>query len=99
MTANAVAIGAAMSVGKDLAEGRLSTEELEREAAERCRELVGTVVGPDDVLWPLQVEVCRGVRPPEAYRSTNWWNGWRSHVASRPLIQAIQPLHRMQISH
>ena len=63
MTANAVAIGAAMSVAKDLAEGRLSTDQLQAETADVCRALVGTVVGPDDAsgLWELQLEIARGI--------------------------------------
>lgn len=61
MTANAAAIGAVMSVAKDLAEGRLSTDDLQAEVAEACRGLVGTVVGPGDELWDLQLEIARGI--------------------------------------
>lgn len=50
-----------MSVGRDVAEGRLSPAALEAAAVEECRQLVGQVIGPDDALWGLQLEVCRGV--------------------------------------
>lgn len=55
------AIKAAMSVGRDVAEGRMSPAALEAAAVEECRALVGRVIGPDDALWGLQLEVCRGV--------------------------------------
>lgn len=55
------AIKAAMAVGRDVAEGRLSPTALEAAAVEECRRLVRQVIGPDDALWPLQLEVARGV--------------------------------------
>ncbi len=54
-------IKAAASVARDAAEGRLSPAALQEQAVAECRELLGTVTGPDDPLWPLQVEVCRAV--------------------------------------
>ncbi len=60
MTTQADIISASMSVARDVAEGRISPAELEAEAAEECRRLFATVT-PDGPLWPLQVEVARGV--------------------------------------
>jgi hypothetical protein len=54
-------IKAAASVARDTAEGRLSPAELEATAVAECRALFGSVTGPDDPLWPLQIEVCRNV--------------------------------------
>lgn len=61
MTATADVITAAMSVARDAAEGKLDPADLEAAAVQECRTLLGTVTGPDDPLWPLQVEVCRAV--------------------------------------
>lgn len=52
-------IKAAASVARDAAEGRLSPAALEEQAVAECRELFGTVTGPGDALWELQVEVAR----------------------------------------
>lgn len=59
--ADHVAIKAAMGVARDVAEGRLSPAALEAAAVAECRTLVGQVIGPDDAVWPLQLEVARGV--------------------------------------
>lgn len=62
MTAQAqVAIKAAMSVARDVAEGRVSPAQLEAAVVEECRAIIGTVAGPDDPLWPLQLDVARQV--------------------------------------
>lgn len=55
------AIEAATSVAEDVAEGRLDPDELDRHAADAVRDLAGRVVGPGDPIWPLQVEIARGV--------------------------------------
>ena len=55
------AIKAAMSVAREVAEGRMDPQELAAAAAEECRELFATVAGPGDVLWELHVEVARRV--------------------------------------
>jgi hypothetical protein len=57
----ATAIKAVMSIANDVTAGRIDPAELERVAVEECRELFGTVTGPDNPLWPLHVEVARGV--------------------------------------
>ena len=54
-------IRAAASVARDAAEGRLSSAALQEQAVAECRELFGTVAGPGDALWELQVEVARAV--------------------------------------
>lgn len=55
------AIKAAASVARDIADGKLSPAQLEHHAVTELRELAGGVVGPDDSIWPLQVEIARGV--------------------------------------
>lgn len=61
-TAGAVAaINAAMDVAADVAEGRLAPAQLTAEAVEACRELVGTVAGAEDPLWPVQLDITRQV--------------------------------------
>lgn len=55
------AIKAASSVARDIAEGRLSPDDLEHRAVAELTALAGTVTGPGDPLWPVQVEIARGV--------------------------------------
>ncbi|MEU9805460.1 flagellar hook-length control protein [Mycobacterium sp. NPDC050853] len=55
------AIKAAMSVAKDVAEGRLDAAALDAAVAAECRELFAFVAGPDDPLWEIHVEVARQV--------------------------------------
>jgi len=54
-------IRAAASVAREAAEGRLSPAALQEQAVAECRKLFGTVAGPGDALWELQVEVARAV--------------------------------------
>lgn len=54
-------ITAAMSVARDAAEGRLAPAELEAQAVAELRSLLGTVSGPGDPLWALQIDVARRV--------------------------------------
>lgn len=61
MTTAEDAIKAAMGVARDVAEGRLSPADLERQAAVEARAMFGTVIGPADALWGVQVEVARQV--------------------------------------
>lgn len=60
-TTKADAINGAMSIADDVAQGRLSPEDLEAQAIRELRQLVGEVVGEGDPLFPLQIEVARGV--------------------------------------
>ncbi|WP_234797074.1 flagellar hook-length control protein [Mycobacteroides chelonae] len=55
------AIKAAMTVAKDVAEGRLDPAALDAAAEAECRQLFGFVTGPGDPLWELHVEVARQV--------------------------------------
>ena len=55
------AVQAAMSVASEVTDGSLDPAELEAAAVAECRRLVGQVIGPDDALWGLQLEVARGV--------------------------------------
>ena len=50
---------AALSVAEDIDAGRVSPTDLEAAAADECRQLFGTVAGPGDPLWPLQLDVAR----------------------------------------
>lgn len=55
------AIKAAMSVAKDVAEGRLDPAELDATVVAECRALFGRVDGREDPLWDLQLDVARQV--------------------------------------
>ncbi|TDZ43084.1 flagellar hook-length control protein [Mycobacteroides franklinii] len=55
------AIKAAMSLAKDVAEGRLDPASLNAAVAAECRELFAFVSGPGDPLWDIHVEVARQV--------------------------------------
>ncbi|WP_237712145.1 flagellar hook-length control protein [Mycobacterium xenopi] len=55
------AIRAASSVARDVADGKLSPSDLEDQAAAELQQLVGTVAGPDDPIWPLQLDIARQV--------------------------------------
>ena len=55
------AIKAASSLARDIAEGGVSPSDLERQAVAECRELFGTVAGPDDPLWDLHRDIARQV--------------------------------------
>ncbi len=61
MTAIEDVIRAAASVGRDAAEGKLAPAALDAAVADECRDLFGTVVGPADPLWPVQLDVTRQV--------------------------------------
>lgn len=54
-------VASALSVAEAVAEGHMSTADLEQAAVDQCRELFGTVYGPDDELWELHVDVVRQV--------------------------------------
>lgn len=60
-TATAQAITSAMTVAQDVADGRVSATDLEQVAVAECRRLFATVIGGDDPLFGLQVEVARRV--------------------------------------
>lgn len=55
------AIKAASSLARDIADGGLSPSDLEAQAVAECRELFGTVAGPDDPLWELHRDIARQV--------------------------------------
>lgn len=64
LSADDLAIKAAMGVARDVAEGRVSLAAIDAEVAAECRLLFGTVIGPPepgadpDPLWALQLDVC-----------------------------------------
>lgn len=60
-TSTDTTIKAAMAVAKDVAEGRLDPADLDAMVAEESRAAFGTAVGPQDPLWPVQVDVARQV--------------------------------------
>lgn len=55
------AVDAAVSVAEDVAAGKLSPATLGAAVVNECRTLFATVVGADDPLWELHVEVTRQV--------------------------------------
>lgn len=67
----ATAVSAAMSVAKDLAEGRLTADQFQSYAVTSCHELLSTVVGPSDALWDVQLGICRGVLAARGLSSTS----------------------------
>lgn len=52
---------AAMDVAAQAADGRLKPAEIEAQTIARCREIMGTVYGPDDPAWPTQVDISRQI--------------------------------------
>jgi hypothetical protein len=54
-------IKSAASVARDAAEGRLDPAALDAAVSDECRSLFGVVVGRDDPLWALHVDVARQV--------------------------------------
>jgi hypothetical protein len=54
-----LAVDAVLTIAGDLQEGRIDVTQLDAETLAEGRKLFGTVVGPDNPLWPLQVDVAR----------------------------------------
>ena len=54
-------ITAAMDLAADVAENRLDPAALTAQLNAEAQTLFGAVVGPDDPLWPLQLDVTRQV--------------------------------------
>ncbi len=54
-------VAEAKFLAHELATGRLDQAEIDRLVLEESRDLFANVVGPGDVLWPVQVEVARRV--------------------------------------
>jgi hypothetical protein len=50
---------AALILARDAAEGQITMATVEQAAADRCRALFSTVVGPGDPLWELHCDVTR----------------------------------------
>lgn len=59
--ARKAAVVAALSVAEAIGQGHMSLDEVESTAIAECTELFGTVYGPDDPAWELQVSVVRQV--------------------------------------
>lgn len=57
----AAGIKAAMAVARDIADAKLDPADLTAQFAADARSLFGAVVGPDDPLWPVQLDVARQV--------------------------------------
>ncbi|MGE2690097.1 flagellar hook-length control protein [Mycolicibacterium pulveris] len=57
--AKRMAYTSAMSLADDIAQGRVNPEALDAAVIEESRRLFGTVVGPGDPLWELQVDIAR----------------------------------------
>ena len=60
-TARKEVVVSALAIADAVAHDRMSPIELEAAAVEQCRELFGTVYGPEDPLWELHVSVVRQV--------------------------------------
>lgn len=87
ITTSEDAIKAAASVARDVADGKLAVAELERQAVAELSELVGTVTGPDDPVWPLQVQIARGVLAAGGIAATEFleWAAVERHRAGEPV--------------
>lgn len=57
--AKKAAVDAALSIAEDVTTGKLTPGTLEAQAAAECRALFRTVIGPDDPLWELHLDVMR----------------------------------------
>ncbi|MCX2934046.1 flagellar hook-length control protein [Mycobacterium sp. CVI_P3] len=55
------AVKAAMSIANDVTSGALDPDDLQAAAVAEVRKLFGTVIGPEDPLWPIHVQVMRDV--------------------------------------
>ncbi|SIL58144.1 flagellar hook-length control protein [Mycobacteroides abscessus subsp. abscessus] len=60
-TTTADLIRAATSVARDVSDGKLDPATLEQQMVEELQALVAVVVGAGDPLWPIQIDVARGV--------------------------------------
>lgn len=93
-------IDAAMSVAEDVVESRLDPTQLNQAVADECKALFGTVIGDDDPLWPLHIDVARQVLAVgglSADELSEWLAVARSRAgeplsASQPEQPAIDPL-------
>lgn len=55
------AVDAAISIADDVTSGQLAPEDLDQVATDAVRDLAGTVIGPGDPLWELQVGIAKQV--------------------------------------
>ncbi|MEZ0341763.1 hypothetical protein ACAG25_17490 [Mycobacterium sp. pV006] len=84
------AINAAMSVADDVAQNKLDPSSLDAALADELRELFGDVVGQNDSLWPLQLDVARrvialgGISPDEL-------SEWAAALRHRERQQHAEP--------
>ena len=60
-TAMKAAVTAALAIAEDVTAGHLDVTTLDALALEECRTLFARVVGPEDPLWDVHVDVCRQV--------------------------------------
>lgn len=84
-------VTAAMSLADDVAEGKLDPATLEQQAVAELRELVGTVVGEEDPLWSLQLQVASGVLAAGGI-STDELSEWLAVQRRRENPEAAEPL-------
>ena len=54
-------VRAASTLARDGTQGRVDPAQLEAQAVADVRRLFGTVIGPEDVAWPVQLDVARQV--------------------------------------
>ncbi|KKF01621.1 hypothetical protein [Mycolicibacterium obuense] len=87
------AIKAASSLARDIADGGLAPSDLERQAVAECRELFGTVAGPDDPLWELHRDIARQVLALDGVPTDELaeWLAVARQRAGEP-VAAVEPL-------
>lgn len=74
-------VESAYAVLGELTGGTLSGAAVELRAVETCRQMVGTVAGPDDPLWSVQLDIARqvlGLGGVPADELTEWLSAARS---------------------
>lgn len=87
------AVDAALTLAQDVAEGRLSPTVLESQAVAECRELFGTVAGPDDPLWELHRDIAHQVLALDGVPADELaeWLAVARQRAGEPL-EVVEPL-------
>lgn len=61
MTTTEDVINSAFDLAAAVTDGRIRPADIETEVIAKCRELVGVVMGPDDPMWALQIDITRQV--------------------------------------
>lgn len=85
------AVVSALSVAEAIGQGHMSLDALEETTIAECRELFGTVYGPDDPLWLLQLDVVRQVLAHGGMSADELaeWLAVQRTREGRPVVEAV----------